>query len=125
LADRQISYCVVVAEEQARETDSNDFLPDMGFLPASSAAAEAAVALAARQEAEEAERRLHPMFRSRSASESRSRSASAVVEEQPRKKRRVNGGMKKVEEDVIELLSDSDEEAVLNNAKYSEDDKAK
>jgi len=65
------------------------------------------------------------MFRSRSASESRSRSASAAVEEQPRKKRRVNGGMKKVEEDVIEVLSDSDEEAVLSNAKYSEDDKAK
>ena len=114
-----------MAEEQAREAQGNDFLPDMGFLPASSAAAEAAVALAAKQEADEAERKIHPMFRGRSASESRSRSASVAAEEQPRKRRRVNGGMRKVEEDVIEVISDSDDEVEIVDGKDEEEDKSK
>ena len=88
------------------------------------------MALAVKQEAGEAERKLHPMFRGRSASGSRSRSASLAAEEQPRKRRKVNGGMVKVEEDVkveqdvIEVLSDSDEEETLSDTKDGKADKA-
>jgi hypothetical protein len=65
------------------------------------------------------------MFRSRSASGSRSRSASIAAEEQPRKRRKVIGERLKVEEDVIEVLSDSDDDVVLSDNKGSEEDKTK
>jgi mevalonate pyrophosphate decarboxylase len=96
----QISYSVVVAEEQAREAANGDLPLLDGFIPASSAAAEAAVELAIKQETEEAEKKIHPMFRRLSSSSSRSRSSSISIEEKPRKRRKVNTD--RIDEEVIE-----------------------
>lgn len=95
----QISYSVVVAEEQAREAANGDLPLLDGFIPASSAAAEAAVELAIKQETEEAEKKIHPMFRRLSSSSSRSRSSSISIEEKPRKRRKVNTD--RIDEEVI------------------------
>jgi DNA helicase-2/ATP-dependent DNA helicase PcrA len=114
---------VIVAEEQTREAQTDTFSPEDGFLPASSSAAvEAAVELAAKKEAEEAEKKVHPMFRRQSSNgSSRSRSASVNVEEKPKKRKRAESRqgkshkkMKGVKEEPIEF--DSDEELLEENA---------
>lgn len=114
----QISYSVIVAEEQARESQTDSLLLDDGFIPASSAAVEAAVELATKRQAEAEDRKVHPMFRRQSSvSSSGSRSASVVPEEKPKKRSRtgVVGSrstkrVKGVKEEVIELV-DSDDDA--------------
>jgi len=124
----QISFCVVVAEEQLREAN-NENLADPGFIPASSAAAEAAVQLDMKREAEEADRKVHPMFRRTSSSSSISRSASVAVEERPAKKRKVSGGTMKgfkgVKEEVIEIEDSDDEIEMVNGTEGVEEDKSK
>ena len=98
----QISYSVVVAEEQLRELANDDMPPLDGFIPASSAAVEAAVELAAKQEADEAEKKIHPMFRRGSSSSSRSRSTSVVPEEKPRKRRKI--ARQTIDEEAVEAV---------------------
>jgi hypothetical protein len=104
-----------VAEEQKRDTNG-DVPLDPGFQSANSAAVEAMVELAAKQERESEEKKLHPMFRRGSEDSTRSRSASIVEEKKPRmKERKISKGrqtrkMGKVEEEAIEIdLSDEDD----------------
>lgn len=109
-----------MAEEQAREAENGEFLLDDGFIPASSAAVEAAVELAAKRESEEANRKVHPIFRRQSSvGSSRSRSASVTVEEKPKKRSRPSTKesqptkrMKGVKEEVIEIVDSDEEESV-------------
>jgi len=103
---------VTVAEEQRREVD-DDIPLDMGFTSANSAAAEAMVEHAAKIERENAEKKIHPMFRRDSRDSSRSRSASVVEEKTPvvraqNGKRRARMG--KVQEEAIEIdISDEED----------------
>jgi mevalonate pyrophosphate decarboxylase len=124
---RKISYCVVVAEEQLRESDNE--LPDPGFISASSAAAEAAVQLDMKREAEAANKQIHPMFRRTSTSSSRSQSTSIVAEERPTKKRKVSGGAKKgmkgVKQEVFEVEDSDDDIELINGGNDADDDKSK
>lgn len=91
---------------------------------------EAAVELAAKREAQEADKKAHPMFRRQSSvGSSRSRSASITVEEKPKKRSRPSTNeakpakkMKGVKEEVIEI-SDSEEEA-SDEVKPASDSKA-
>lgn len=102
-------------------TDFDADEPDLKTL-ASSAAAEAIVEADKRKEEEANEKKIHGMFRRRSASEgSRTRSESVTVEEQvkpgkkrkgkaaPAAKKRTTRSMKAVVEEPIEIV-DSDEE---------------
>ena len=135
----QISYSVTVAEAQLRESASS-LGAEPEFLPASSAAVEAMVDLAAKKEVRERENKLHPMFRRTSGSvpPARSRSTSTSIDEKPRvsngddekrkttKRRRGKGG--RIKEEPIEVLSsDDDDERVrkpANGIKKEEEEKS-
>ena len=81
-----------------------------------------------KREAEEADKKVHPMFRRGSADSSRSRSASVTVEERPAKKRKVSGGpkngMKGVKEEVIEIDDSDDELQAIDDRKGEDEDKS-
>ena len=83
--------------------------------------------LAARQQAKEEESKLHPMFRGRSESEARSRSASVVDEIPPRKKRKTSSTVPTISEEVVEIMDSDDEVEIIDKeppASTNEADKA-
>lgn len=104
---------MIVAEEQAREVDHQ--ISDESFIPASSAALEAAANIKFKED----EKKVHPMFRRTSTNNSTSTEGMDEEEEsrKPRKRRKVNGTADvktsrvngKVKEEPIDLL-DSDED---------------
>jgi hypothetical protein len=100
-ADGQISYSVIVAEEQSREV--NGQISEEGFTSASTASA--AIEAAANQtlKRENGDKRIHPMFRRRSGSASTS---TTMDDEKPRKRRKVEG---KIKEEPIELVDSDDD----------------
>lgn len=93
----QISYSVIVAEEQERRAEAG---PELGsFAPAST------VPLQPKPLPKEDEVRIHPMF-SRNSESLTSGASSVEVVPKPKSRRKPRV---KVEDDVIELLSSGDE----------------
>lgn len=115
---------MVVAEEQAREIDHQ--ISDETFIPASSAALEAA----ANVRFKEVERKVHPMFRRTSTNNSTS-TEGMDDDDKPRKRRKVNGDRdtrfkgiegraKKEPIDLLDSGDDLDGEPPRNGFKESE-----
>jgi hypothetical protein len=107
----QISYSVIVAEEQNRET--NHEISEESFTPAS-----AAMEAIANQAHKKEDKRLHPMFRRTSTSTSTS--TNGLDDEKPRKRRKVGGGIKEEPIDLVDSDDDLDDDlttkAKLNGA---------
>ncbi|WVQ74660.1 hypothetical protein IAR50_004262 [Cryptococcus sp. DSM 104548] len=118
-----ISYSVTVAEEQDRagenrENRSSEDLDDIGFQCPVTAAVEAIANKTYDDEKAKEEKKLHPMFaRSKSASGSRSRSASVNNKKAVRTKEGQDG--------VVELLDSDDEDIKPNEGLASVSEGAK